>query len=558
MKKKRILSFVLLLGLMSVVFGSSKVFAQEHKMESQSIHVQLQEDGSARVQERRVVHLSEGTENFVPIGNLGDSDIVDFKVEEDGQEYEFIPNWDIDWSREQKKFKNGLINTKNGYELVWGIGEYGKHEYVLSYTITNFVKELEDDSQILFWRFVNDATNIPPEKVQVTIEADHEFTPENEKVWAFGFEGQIHVQNGKVEATSSKSLSSRDYVTILTKFPSGTFQTAGRLDKTFEEVKDQAFEGSDYGSERKPSSYKKTLFRRPVFILAGFVFLMNFVSIGKRMHNRPQSKLKRKYKEEYYRDIPYEGPLSDVAYLFSRVTTSSFEQMLTAYILKWIKEDRIRPVQGETGRFFKKETTSLHLENSSGISDEMERKLYQILEDASGSDKVLEEKEFTAWAKKNYSQITRWEKEIKEHSKSQLRQQGYIGPVKKKFLFFPYTGEDLTPKGEELEANIFKFMNYLNDFSLLNEREAVNVKLWDELMIWAAVFGITDKVAKEFEKLYPEYEVESAYRGGVIYHTSRFSSNAAQSVRSSGGGGSTSSSGGGGGSFGGGSGGGTR
>src|SRR5699024_4522141 len=107
------------------------------------------------------------------------------------------------------------------------------------------------------------------------------------------------------------------------------------------------------------------------------------------------------------------------------------------------------------------------------------------------------------------------------------------------------------------------YINYLYDYSLLNEHEAVNVKIWDNIMIWAAVLGLTEIVRKQFEKLYPNYSRETIYTGNSIYYSHILSRNisaatrSAATVRTSGGGG-FSSTGGGGGSFGGGSGGGTR
>lgn len=47
---------------------------------------------------------------------------------------------------------------------------------------------------------------------------------------------------------------------------------------------------------------------------------------------------------------------------------------------------------------------------------------------------------------------------------------------------------------QEFENHVHMFINYLKDFSLLNERESVNVKIWDELMIWAAMLGLTEVV----------------------------------------------------------------
>src|SRR5699024_3894283 len=103
--------------------------AKEHTLEDLYIHTDIHEDGSATITEKRTATLSEGTEKFDVIENLGKSEITDFTVKEDDKTYEFVDNWNIDASREEKTFKNGIIETQNGYELVWGIGEYAKHIY---------------------------------------------------------------------------------------------------------------------------------------------------------------------------------------------------------------------------------------------------------------------------------------------------------------------------------------------------------------------------------------------------------------------------------------------
>lgn len=66
--------------------------------------------------------------------------------------------------------------------------------------------------------------------------------------------------------------------------------------------------------------------------------------------------------------------------------------------------------------------------------------------------------------------------------------------VKKKTLGITYFKNYYTPKMQEFENHVHMFINYLKDFSLLNERESVNVKIWDELMIWAAMLGLTEVV----------------------------------------------------------------
>ena len=563
-RKKYVLWILTVLLVLNIIIPMEDVFADDHSLEDIEILVYVNDDGSARIKERRDAYLTEGTENFIVIGNLGDSEIVDFEVWEDGRLYDYVDDWDIDASREEKTNKNGIIEKSDGYELSWGIGEYGQHNYELEYTITNFVKQFQD-RQGIFWRFINDDTNTPPKNAKVIIEGDKEFLDSNSGIWSFGYEGDIHFDDGKIIATSSESFDRRDYLTILVELDDGMFNTgSAMIDKSFEEIKDEAFEGSDYGSNSKSSGGFDFIWDiiRPIIMLLTIIIILVPSSIFKKK-GRKTRKYKRKYKEEYYRDYPYNGDFQDIYYILNEMRIADRETLMTGFILKWIHEEYISVEKEEEGSLFKKEETALKFIKKDMDSSTIEGDLYNMMLQAAGSNEILESNEFTKWAKKHYKKIEKWEKKARDSSLQKLQDSDYVNFQEKKVLFFKRNDFVKTEKGEELEKKVHKFVNYLYDFSLLNEHKSVNVGIWDNLMIWAGVLGITEVVAKEFKKLYPDYEVESVYRGNSIYMVHSFSRSASRAAasraaaqRSSGSGGFSSS--GGGGSFGGGSGGGTR
>lgn len=545
-----------------MILPVNKVLADRHTLEDIEILVYVNKDGSARITEKRNAYLTEGTENYIVIGNLGDSKITDFQVKEDGELYDYVEDWDIDASRQSKSYKNGIIETSNGYELSWGIGEYGRHNYEIQYTITNFVKQFKD-SQAIFWRFINDQTNTPPENAKVVIEGDKEFLDSNSKIWSFGYDGDIVYDKGKIIARSQQAFDKSNYLTILVQLDKGMFSTTSSLiNKPFEEIKDEAFEGSDYGADNR----KRTIFPRILsFLFPIILVILTFIFKQNRRKDKIKTrKYRRKFKEEYYRDYPYDGDFQDIYYILNEMRISDRETLITGFILKWVKAGYISVEKSEKGLIFKKEETSLRFIKEDIEASSIETSLYRMMLQAAGSNKILESNEFTKWAKKHYRKVERWEKRTKDKSLSKLQDLNYIDFVEKKILFFRSHDFQLTEKGIKLEEKVHKFVNYLYDFSLLNEHESINLGIWDNLMIWAGVLGITEEVAREFEKLYPEYEVESVYRGNSIYMVhvlsrdfARAVTSASNSSRRSGRGGSASI-GGGGGSFGGGSGGGTR
>ena len=102
---------------------------------------------------------------------------------------------------------------------------------------------------------------------------------------------------------------------------------------------------------------------------------------------------------------------------------------------------------------------------------------------------------------------------------------------------------------------------FFNEFENMTDKEAIEVQLWEEYLMYAQIFGVADKVAKQFKKLYPDvindYDYDSFIYINSFSHTGVNAASAARSRAESysSGGGGFSSGGGGGGSFGGGGGG---
>ena len=58
---------------------------------------------------------------------------------------------------------------------------------------------------------------------------------------------------------------------------------------------------------------------------------------------------------------------------------------------------------------------------------------------------------------------------------------------------------------EKHAADLYGLKSFLKDFTLLNERGVKEVPLWDEYMVYAEFFGISDKVRKQMKEVWPEY-----------------------------------------------------
>src|SRR5699024_6337843 len=160
--------------------------------------------------------------------------------------------------------------------------------------------------------------------------------------------------------------------------------------------------------------------------------------------------------------------------------------------------------------------------------------LYHMMLSAAGSDEILKENEFTRWAEKNRKKLIAWEKDIAQDSLQLLMEEGYVESVEEKGFFMKRETEKLTSSGEALEKKVHQYINYLHDYSLLNEHTAINVKIWDEIMVWAALLGRTDVVRRQFRRLYPKYEQETVYAGESVFLTTSFTQSASKGRKSGG------------------------
>lgn len=564
MKKIKLLLLILFFSLLL----PHSTFAQSFR--SWDVEVELLKNGDAMIKNTWITNETKGTEKFLPITNLKDMEILDYSVKDNNVPLIYESNWDIDKSRSEKAGKYGMLQVKNGIELVFGIGEYGEHRYEFQYKVTNFVKNLED-GQTIYWRFVNDKMSPPPESIRIEIKGYEPFTSEKVKMWAFGFPGDIHLEpSGQILARSNEALSTSNYAVILLQFPSGYFDASTDLNMTMEEQQQRAFQGSDYGEggeSSNGSSPIKDIIAIGVAIIFGLLGIVGlFLAIRESLRYRKRTKHYKSYrnkiydlKEQYYREIPYDGSPGDLEHILRFSSIVDTKTIISSYLLKWIHEEAIKTQDVEEGTFFKNRELALKFIKEPNFLSPVESQFYLLLQKAIEGKEILTPSQLNRYMKKNYTEYDAFEKEVKDHSIEVMTEKGYM-TLELTEGVMPYSITHLSESGEKMLDHNIMFRNYLKDYSLLNERKAYDVHLWDEYMIYAGFYGIADEVRKQFNIVEPRYENDSVFYYQNIYWAEHFShqvESSASSARSEGSGGS-SSIGGGGGSFGGGSGGGSR
>ncbi len=599
MKKNKL--FVLLLSLVLLIipfrsFAENDIWTNEEILNAYQESEGLSSDDIALINTKlnvyegdTTLHLSQlwsvnnedGTEWYIPMQELNGQSIENLRVrayipETDTNfiEFETSDDWDINASFNEKAFKAGL-NFSNGYpEICFGKSSMGRVVYEISYDLTEAVKKSADGVPFIFQKVVNDSMNPAPRKIALTLNVDDKKA--DTKIWGFGFLGDLKPFNDNDFKTDYVDFgSSNRYVTILSTMQ-GSDNSKLRADsRTVEEIKKQAFKGSDYdlNPDGDDGDWKwfDYLFKVINVLLRMLPPFLIFTFIKKLMDERRNKYVAKNIKDikiekdHFSREIPFSGSIAETYFMYDMKNYMSSQtnlDFLSAFILKWIKSGNINPIIEDRVKDNKLELNNDPVKFESTLEEET----WNILRDASKNG-ILTRNNLKKYVEKRYKKIKEMVEDSKDDVKVYLEAEGLIEYDEKGKRF------SFTENGKESYINTFGFKKYLEEFTIINEREPKEVTLWDYYLIFASLFGIASEVEKQFEKLVPSYvfaeDPTSPTYGTVrtaqyVMFADSFSSSASsgysaavQRSRSSGSGG-FSSSGGGGGSSGGGSGGGSR
>lgn len=561
--KKLFLMLFLMLGPILVVDASS--------IDKINLDIMVDVYGNAFVTETWIATVDEGTEGWHPYYNLGSSEISDLKVSMDGMEFTTIDDWIVNRSLSEKAYQAGIYYpSSDEVDLCFGITNYGRHKYVIQYRISNFVSTTSD-ADMIYWNLFPKDFSVEPGNVTITIYSDFEYDNTLD-VWGYGKYGApCYVYDGKIEMTSDGVIDNDEYLTILVKFPKGTFQTSNELENDFSYYYNMAENGAvNYHDKTNIWNLIVSIF---VFVFNILLFGLIFALVVNSSKNDKCSFgiVGNKVRKDVpnFRDIPCD---KDIFYAYWVATNYNLvkkkEDFLGAVLLKWIHDGNVR-VQKVTkdGLFKDKVYSNIIFEKRPDDQNTCETHLYDYMYEAS-EDGILEQNEFKKWCNKHYSKILGWFDDVLYYETLALVKRGKItyqdGKTMKMFRYKYFEVDSSMMEVAEQMAGLKKF---LKEFSRIQEREPIEVSLWNEYLMYAQIFGMADEVASQFKKLYPEIITDMdtigyTYDDILFIHLItadgiRSASDARSRAQSySGGGGGFSSGGGGGGSFGGGGGGG--
>lgn len=479
------------------LFAFFSASANSNEINDISIKVRLCHNGSAVIHEVWDVEAAQGTEIYLVRSNLGDIEIPRFTVIENGKEFELEEEWNPNRTLEEKEGRCGILHKTNGVELCWGCAPYGHHCFHAIYLMTNAVKTM-DDYDMLHLQLISDALSSAPQHVKVSF-----FPPDggkldtlNTRFWGFGFEGTTgFADDSTVVFESTGPLKANHSVIALMRFEKGLFESASVREGSFQDVLDKALEGASFADDEEKDDPWYVIFS--FFFTCGLLYLI-IVKPIKSILKDPYAKKKVTRKEKrkvlgcspskvmWWRDLPYDGDLPATAYTMVRLgEIDDCSNLASALILRMIYDGQLlvgKNSKGKTEISFANDVEPDSLGNMKG-------ELFRMLKSASGEDKVLQDREFSHWAIGGEDRIVKWLKFCKEVGINSLQKRKYLR--KEKF----------TEAGHMKARETLGFKKFLDDFTLVRDKSSIEVHLWQEYLVYAALYGMTEKVAKELKDI---------------------------------------------------------
>ena len=161
-------------------------------------------------------------------------------------------------------------------------------------------------------------------------------------------------------------------------------------------------------------------------------------------------------------------------YYCSKISTKKLKNgIIGAFLLKWAKDDNII-ITDKGSKVF-----NIDLKNGDFKKTELEQELYNMLKIAAGSNNIIDNKELKVWSRTHKGVLERWYKKLLSNA----------------------FNENLRPEAEALIG----LKKFLLDYSLIDERSHIEVKIWEHYLIYAQLLGISNEVNKQFSKIYPDY-----------------------------------------------------
>ena len=566
---------MLLVFFFSLLIGN-QVKAGSIKLNKLDFEIQLNEDGSMDVVENWNAKITDTNTMFKDFY----LDSSKFKKITNVEVYRVsygnkqkLTQIDKEMYHVTKNCYYGLPISGNKFEIAWGVSVNGTEtrNYQVKYKVVDVIKTYADCSE-LYWQLVGTDNEIPVTKLTGTIKLPKAVAEKNNiRGWAHGpYNGNITVSEDKVYLDVDY-LDTGVMVEARIAVLEDLFSKNKRVDKSkFSEILAEEQSWADQANrerekyikdiERSKRSAKIIAVAYIIATIALTIFLIyNLIKNGIKARQTEKRKMP---KLDYFRDIPNkEASAGDAAYLYYFKNGSfsrNISKILSATLLQLALKKYISFSEDNEESKPKIRVNILDVTDNRETLTNDEKLIYELLNKVS-KKRTFTMKEFEEYVGKHcesfMGKMRKLEIEVEKH---QVKMKNYSKENEKIvskhsnkgfiYMFFGIVGigimpipaillilnsipqfimakrnRNLTDKGLEEKAKWVGLKKYMEDFSLLNEKEVPDLKLWEKYLVFATAFGIADKVLKQLKIKYPELQDMDGYDYAymnMLYHSS--------------------------------------
>lgn len=438
----------------------------------------------------------------------------------------------------------------------------GSKIFYITYTLKDVIVIHEDIAE-LYWTFIG--TNFDDDIKDIRIEINLPDVAEDLRVWAHGpLEGNIASDgNNKIIATIT-DLSANNLIDIRSTFDKELIPLGSKFSnkKSFDDIIKIEEERADEANyiRRKAKAISNGVIVLQVLWFAGAIAIANHT------YRKYDKEHKSSFKLEYHREFPAEYGPEVVEYLMKKNNTPL---SLSAMILDIIRKKGFS-VREETKKRNKKDYVLVKTNDAREELSKEEQYIVDWLIDDLGDSKEISLQTITNASKNNATatkfvdKYNKWLNLVKkEGASNNFFEEVLIAKIKGgmyAFLGFMLAITSLitnispvisviilvssitlfiymlifskrTKEGNDHFAKWKAFKKFLLDFGRFDEKELPEIILWDKYLVYATVFGIADKVAKEMDIKIKNMNVDSTMPiYSRIYFNHYFTSNLVSSI----------------------------
>jgi len=598
MKNAKKAIYIAIFSLIFIILGTIKSNAGSLYLNDLKFEAQINADGSMDVTETWDIDIRSTNTLYKTFKTdsskySGIENVTVKELTSTGAEQSFLKT--NEWAYHVTKgYYYGTENEDGDFEIGWGVGldtSSATRKYEISYTVKDAITKYNDYAE-LCWQFIGKDFEISANTISGVIYLPSSVqNKEDIKVWGHteGLNGTIYATDtNKIEFNLNNFRSGR-YVEIRTLFPTNFISVTGRI-KNVDILESAVKEETKWANKANAKRDRKKWWQangEKIFLIIYLGINLLFVIIwGKKFikhikKNKELKKFKPTMDLEYFRDLPDERATPGEAFRllnmkFSSYTSQNFGKVFSAVLLDLALKGYIEITQEKNEKGKDSIKIKILKENNGNLKLD-EENILQFIKLAGNKKNIFTLKELEKYIKGHPTATENLLKKNFERTEQQLISEGVIDEeIKKEFenyrlyqilytisaVAIVFTGliifivpiilfvlnaimcgkiakklNVLTQKGVDQQSEWKGLKKYMEDFSLLKEREVPELVVWERFLVYATVFGIAEKVIKQLKIVYPNFEELSngitTYSYMNLMMTTNFSNSFSHAISSS-------------------------